>query len=77
LDAAATVDDVIKHTLIPGDVNNDREVNIADVMALIDIILNGEGGCDALMLLRADVNHDSEILLADVNSIIDKILSKQ
>ena len=77
LDAAAAVDDVIRNTLIPGDVNNDGEVNIADVMALIDIILDGGKGCDAAMLLRADVNHDSEILLADINTVIDLILTKQ
>lgn len=77
LDAAAALDEVIKYSFIPGDVNNDREVNVADVMALIDIILSGSNGHDAVMLLRADVNHDCEILLADVNCIIDLILNNQ
>ena len=77
LDAAAAVDEVIRLSFIPGDVNNDREVNVADLMALIDIILTGTSGHDATMLLRADVNRDSEILLADINSIIDLILTKQ
>ena len=74
IDAVAAVEDVISKTFIPGDVNNDREVNIADVMALIDIILTDSNTLDAPMLLRADVNHDSEILLADVNCVIDLIL---
>ena len=75
IDAVAAVEDVISKSFIPGDVNNDREVNIADVMALIDIILTDGRNLDAPMLLRADVNHDSEILLADVNCVIDLILN--
>lgn len=73
LDATAAVDHVIRTTLLPGDVNNDHEVNIADVMTLIDIILSGEGCYDEATLLRADVNRDCEILIADVNCIIDLI----
>ncbi len=75
IDAVAAVEDVISKSFIPGDVNNDREVNIADVMALIDIILTDGRNLGAPMLLRADVNHDSEILLADVNCVIDLILN--
>ena len=75
LDLMSAVEDVISKSFIPGDVNNDREVNIADVMALIDIIFTDDRNLDAPMLLRADVNHDSEILLADVNCVIDLILN--
>ena len=74
LDAAAAVDAVIGDTFLPGDVNNDGEVGVADVMALIDIILADKAGCDTLTLLRADVNHDCEVLLADLNALIDLIL---
>ena len=52
-----------------GDVNRDLEVNIADVNALIDIILGGYGDMTA-----ADVNRDGEINIADVNAVIDIIL---
>ena len=52
-----------------GDVNGDLEVNIADVNAVIDIILNGDNG------LAGDVNGDGEINIADVNAIIDIILN--
>lgn len=53
---------------IKGDVNNDGEVNIADVNAVIDLVLGGGNNASA------DVNNDGEINLADVNAIIDLIL---
>lgn len=74
LDASAAVDAVINDAFLPGDVNNDGEVGIADVMALIDIILVDKAGYDAVTLLRADVNQDREILLADLNALIDLII---
>ena len=51
-----------------GDVNRDGEVNIADVNAVIDVILMGTS--DAV----ADVNRDGEVNIADVNAVIDRIL---
>jgi hypothetical protein len=56
-----------------GDVNGDGEVNIADVNALIDIILGG--AVDEDTRSRADVNGDSEVNIADINALIDIILS--
>ena len=54
---------------IPGDVNGDGEVNIADVNALLDIIMSGNNDeC-------GDVNGDHEINIADVNAVIDIILA--
>ena len=55
---------------IQGDVNGDHEVNIADVNALIDLILSGSGSDS-----RCDVNRDGEINIADVNAVIDLILN--
>ena len=55
---------------LPGDVNGDEEVNIADINAVIDGIL----GADKTAAM--DVNGDEEINLADVNAIIDMILNK-
>ena len=52
-----------------GDVNLDGEVNIADVNAVVDLILTGGSWP------TADVNGDGEINIADVNAIIDLILS--
>ena len=54
---------------VPGDVNGDGEVNIADVNAAIDIILNGSENPSG------DVNGDGEINIADVNAVIDIILN--
>ena len=53
-----------------GDVNHDLEVNIADVNAVIDIILGGNDDT-----IAADVNGDGEINIADINAVIDIILS--
>ncbi len=50
--------------------NGDREVNIADVNAVINIILSGNGNTTA-----ADVNGDGEINIVDVNAVIDIILN--
>ena len=57
---------------LKGDVNGDGEVNIADINALIDIILGGYA--DEATLKRADVNEDAEINIADINALIDIIL---
>lgn len=63
---------VVAHDTTPqpifGDVNDDGEVNIADVNAVIDAIISNR------VVDRADVNSDGEINIADVNTIIDLIL---
>ena len=51
-----------------GDVNGDGEVNIADVNALIDMILKG------INEPSGDVNDDGEVNIADVSAVIDIIL---
>lgn len=57
-----------------GDVNDDREVGIADVSTLIDNLLSGV--TDAETRWRADVNKDNEITIGDLNALIDLILEK-
>ncbi len=54
---------------VNGDVNGDGEVNIADVNAIIDMILTGSFDT------AGDVNGDSEVNIADVNAVIDIILN--
>ena len=54
---------------LKGDVNGDQEVTVADVNAVINIILGGNGNTVA-----ADVNGDQEVTIADVNMIINIIL---
>ena len=51
-----------------GDVNGDGEVNIADINAVIDVILGGATNPGA------DVNNDGEVNIADINVVIDIIL---
>ena len=53
----------------PGDVNGDGEVNIADVNAVIDMILSGK------TTPAGDVNGDDEVNIADVNELIALILA--
>lgn len=60
-------------TDLPGDVNGDGEVNVADINAVIDIIQGGRADADTMR--RADVNDDGEINIADVNAIIAIILN--
>ena len=55
---------------IPGDVNEDGEISISDVNAVVDYILSG-----AEYKAAADVNRDGEIGISDVNAVIDLILS--
>ena len=58
-----------------GDVNHDNQVTIADVTALVDIILSGTatgGGFDPV----ADVNGDGLVTIADVTKLVDIILGK-
>lgn len=60
---------VIKSPTLKGDVNEDGEVNIADINALIDMILNGS------QATNGDVNEDDEVNIADINAVIDIILN--
>lgn len=57
---------------IMGDVNNDGEVNIADINTVIDVILGGYSD----HISACDVNGDGEINIADINTIIDIILDR-
>lgn len=51
------------------DVNDDGEVNIADVNCIIDAIIKGETNNPIL-----DANNDGEVNIADINAILDEIL---
>ena len=54
--------------MLTGDVNGDGEVNIADVNAIINMILTGN------TQPNGDVNGDTEVNIADVNTVINIIL---
>ena len=55
-------------TNVTGDVNDDGEVNIADINAVTDIILGGTS-------TGGDVNRDGEVNIADINTIINIIIT--
>jgi formylglycine-generating enzyme required for sulfatase activity len=60
------------NTFIPGDVNDDGHVNISDVTALIDYLLNN---ANAINVDAADMNGDGSVNISDVTGLIDYLLS--
>ena len=54
----------------PGDVNGDGEVDVRDITALIDVIMNSITDNP-----RADVNGDSNIDVRDITALIDIIMN--
>ena len=54
----------------PGDVNGDGEVDVRDITALIDVIMNSISDNP-----RADVNGDSDIDVRDITALIDIIMN--
>ena len=56
-----------------GDVNGDGNVNVADVTALINLVL--EGNATVASHPAADVNEDGELNIGDVTSLISLVLS--
>ena len=57
-----------------GDVNGDTEITIADVTALVNIILGKD--TTGYRLRAADVNKDGETTIADVTALVNIILGK-
>jgi len=55
-----------------GDVNNDGNISIGDVTALIDLLLGNEAGATAT---QADVNLDGGVTIADVAALIDRLMA--
>ena len=56
--------------VLPGDVNGDGEVSVADINAVVDMINSGS------VAASGDVNGDGEVNLADINVIVDVILGQ-
>ena len=54
-----------------GDVNHDGSINIADVTALIDGLLDSSL---ELCPICSDINSDGSINIADVTALIDNLL---
>lgn len=60
-------------SFIQGDVNDDDKVTIADVTALVNVIL---GKATAPASGVADVNGDHKVTIADVTALVNIILGK-
>ena len=68
--------------IIPGDVNGDGEITVADANSVVVIINGGGSGGHSRIpnpnggfwINLADANNDGEVNIADVNTIIDLIL---
>ena len=56
-----------------GDVNGDGSVNISDVTALINYLLNGNAS--EINLSGADANQDSSVNISDATTIINYVLN--
>ena len=65
---------------VPGDVNGDGEVTVADANSVIDVVIMGGNASHPRIPIDnegnyiGDVNGDGEVTIADVNAIIDMIL---
>lgn len=59
-----------------GDVNRDGNVTIADVTALVNIILGKATEADNYDMKAANVNGDDDITIADVTALVNIILGK-
>ena len=62
---------------VKGDVNGDGQITIADVTALVNIVL-GKDSTEPHQYNHnlADINGDGEITIADVTALVNKILGK-
>lgn len=56
---------------LPGDVNGDRSVEVADIVAIISYILGDEP--EGFIEAAADVNGDSIITIADAVMVLGMI----
>lgn len=57
-----------------GDVNNDGDITIADVTALVNILRGGDTSYD---LKAADVNEKNGVNVDDINALVDMILNQE
>ena len=61
---------------IIGDINRDNDITIADVTALVNIILGKDDQHQLYNHDAADVNDDGDITIADVTALVNIILGK-
>ena len=66
---------VNKVSRIRGDVNGDYEVNITDVLAIVDYVLDRP--LKVFLFPNADMDKNSEINITDALKVVDVILGKE
>lgn len=84
-EAIAHLDEIYGH--IPGDINGDGVVNIADANSVIEVIINGGGnghgrspdyyGEIHSTFVYGDINSDGVVNIGDINTVINLILTKE
>lgn len=62
-----------KAAALRGDVNNDRETNISDAIALVNAILNDSW--DSINMTNADVDYSGTVDISDATKLINYILN--
>ena len=71
-DSNVTITVTWKYVGVKGDVNRDGNVDISDVVALVNIILNSSSDHQA----EADLNNDGNIDISDVVALVNIILGQ-
>ena len=71
-DSNVTIKVTWKYVGVKGDVNRDGNVDISDVVALVNIILNSSSDHQA----EADLNNDGDIDISDVVALVNIILGQ-
>lgn len=73
IDALAGIRHILEHMCLMGDVNRDGEITIADVTALVNIIL-GKDEAHVYDHQAAEINGDGIVSIADVTALVNRIL---
>ena len=70
----------INHAYYPGDVNQDRSINVVDITKVVNhVLFDFPGSPNALNEFQkrlADLNYDREINITDIVLLVDKVLSQ-
>ena len=62
------------HGLLLGDVNQDGSITVADVSALVKMLLREDK--DGVPMCLADVNQDGMLTIADVTALVNRLLGR-